>query len=199
MKTSVRDDAIAQTKQLLAVMKIACLALSLAVMVLSGLCFYAFFSKEVVYQPAMSGAYTLSERHFSPSYLKAMASDFMQLRLTWNPQTITPRYQQLMSMVSPSQASQVRQALNQEIKAVQQRKMTSVFYEDRVQVDVSHDEAKVSGSLQRLDDGVLLPSIPKTYVLQFHYVAGTLELVSITDQHNQQDKANNQEKENPHG
>lgn len=181
MKTQVRDDAIAKNRKLVKTLTLACVAQSLSIIVLVFLVINALHSKTIVYQPVISGQYSLSERTFSPGYLRDMASDIAQLRLTWQPDTIQARYQRLLALVAPDRVASVRAGLNQEIQAVEKRRMSSVFYEHHVLVDVKHQAALVAGELQRLDDGVLLPLVHKTYQIQFHYVGGTLQVLSITE------------------
>ena len=182
METQVRDDAIAKNKKTLRVITIACLAEAVAIVVLAGICIYAMSAKKTVYQPTMGASYTLSGKAFSPVYLKDMASDIMQLRLTWNPSTVIQQYGKILSMVKPSSVTYVRKSLNSEIATIKNRKMSSVFYQTLARIDVKRQAAIVSGSLERIDDGVILPAVTKHYLIQFHYVGGTLQIVSIKEE-----------------
>jgi len=185
MRTDRRDDAIAKNKQTVRLLKIVCLAQSAAIVALAALVLYFCTSKEIVYQPTMGSSYTMSERHFSPAYLRNMATDIMQLRLTWNAQTVTGHYAKILTMVKPNVTTAVRKMLNSEIAAIKKRNISSVFYQTKALVDVKNQVAKVSGNLVRTDDGVVLPSVRRTYLIQFHYTHGTLQIVSIADQEKQ--------------
>lgn len=183
MKTQHRDDAIERNKQTVRVLTMACLAQSVAILALGGLSLYAFTAHEIVYQPTLGGvSYTLSQRRFSPAYLQAQASNIMQLRLTWNPTTIEPQYQQLMSMAAPQALQTIRPLLNAEIKTVKKRAMRSVFYQTRVIVDPKQQLAQVFGTLERIDDGVVLPAVKKAYWVSFDYRSGSLQIVSIKEE-----------------
>lgn len=184
MKTHVRDDAISKNKKTLRVVTLACLAQSLTIVILACLTIYAFMSKETVYVPTSGGAsYSLSELSVSPDYLRKMSSDVMQLRLTWNKDTIADKYSQLLSLLRPSEMPYMRRMLNKEIAAVKGREISSVFYQDRngISVDVKNRIAVVTGSLQRIDNSVLLPLVQKNYKIKFKYVRGTLEIISIEE------------------
>ena len=182
MKTRTRDDAISKNQYALRVMTITCLAQSVAIIVLGALVLFGFFSREVMYVPTMGGtSYTQSQMRLSPTYLEHVATDVMQLRLTFSADTIVARYEQLLSMVKPSALRAVRSAFNAEIKAVKKRNMQSVFYQDKALVDIKENQVKVSGFLQRVDDGVLLPKAHKTYLIQFNNVFGTVKIVSIKE------------------
>jgi hypothetical protein len=65
---------------------------------------------------------------------------------------------------------------------VKSRKLQSVFYQEKVAVDMKTMAVNVTGNLQRIDDGVVLGLVKKTYLLKFNYVHGTLQIVSITEE-----------------
>lgn len=183
MKTQYRDDAIERNKQTVRILTIVCIAQSVVILALAGLSLYSFTAREIVYQPTLGGAsYTLSQRRFSPAYLQAQASNIMQLRLTWNPTTVEQQYEQLLSMTAPQALQTIRPLLNAEINTVKKRAMHSVFYQTKVIVDPKQAVAQVFGSLERIDDGVVLPAVKKAYWVMFDYRSGSLDLVSIKEE-----------------
>lgn len=183
MKTQIRDDAIARNRHTLRLLMIACLSQTVTILVLAGVALYAFMAKEIIYIPTNgSGTYKVSQLSFTPSYLQGIASDVMQDRLTWNENTIVNQYMKILSMVTPDELPFIRKQLNEEIKSVKKRNMTSVFYQkDAPLVDVKNQLAQVSGVLQRIDHGVVLPPKPVTFQIQFKYTLGTLQIVSISE------------------
>jgi type IV conjugative transfer system protein TraE len=183
VKTQIRDDAIARNRHTLRLLMVACLSEGITILVLAGLALYAFMAKEVIYIPTNgSGTYKVSQLSFSPSYLQGIASDVMQDRLTWNENTIVNQYMKILSMVSAEELPFIRKQLNAEIKSVKKRNMTSVFYQKYAPlVDVKNKLAQVSGVLQRIDHGVVLPPKPVSFQIQFKYTFGTLQIVSISE------------------
>lgn len=160
------------------------LSQAVVIALLGSLTLYAFLAKETVYVPINgSPSYSLSQLRFTPSYLQQVASNVMQLRLTWSADTVVDQYGKLMSMVKPKERGMIRTQFNQEIAAVKKRHMSSVFYQEQgdTKVDVKGREAEVSGMLQRIDEGVVLQPVKRTYRLQFDYSSGTLQVVSIKE------------------
>jgi conjugal transfer pilus assembly protein TraE len=183
MKTQVRDDAILKNERLVRILTVAVLSEAVAILGLIALCLYSLSVKQTIYQPTLMGQpYTLSAKAVSPNYLKGMATDVMQLRLTFNADTVVARYARLLALVAPDSLSTVRKTLNTEIGVVKSRKLQSVFYQEKVAVDMKTMAVNVTGNLQRIDDGVVLGLVKKTYLLKFNYVHGTLQIVSITEE-----------------
>jgi len=183
MKTQTRDDAIARNQQLIRVLKLVVICQSITLILLGSLVCYGFFAKQVMYVPTMShAAYSQSQIRLSPAYVGSVADDLMQLRLTFNEDTVEARYQKLLSMVEPKSRARVASALNKEISVIKKRKMQSVFYQDsQPLVDMHELSAKVSGNLVRIDDGVILPARHKTWLIHFANHLGTLRILSITE------------------
>ncbi|AMA44090.1 TraE/TraK family type IV conjugative transfer system protein [Piscirickettsia salmonis] len=160
------------------------LSQAVVIALLGGLTLYAFIAKETVYVPINgSPSYSLSQLRFTPSYLQQVASNVMQLRLTWSNDTVVDQYGKLMSMVQPKERKPIREQFNREITAIKKRHMSSVFYQDQVatKLDIKSQEAQVTGMLQRVDAGVVLQPVKRTYLLKFNYSSGTLQVVSIKE------------------
>lgn len=182
MKVSVRDDAISKNRYTLRVMTLACIGQSITIVLLSGLCLFSFFYQKTVYIPTVSGqSYTMSSANISPIYIQDVANDVMQLRLTWNSDTITQQYQKLISFLKPKDVPYFRALLNKEINNVKNRHMQSVFYIRSTKVDVKDHMALVSGVLQRVDAGVMIKPVHKSYQIKFSNYYGRLYLTSIEE------------------
>ncbi|MCF6768421.1 type IV conjugative transfer system protein TraE [Thiotrichales bacterium 19S11-10] len=183
MKTQLRDDVLTKNRQIIRILITTCLSLVIVVLVLSGLSFYSFFVKERIYIPTHSSeSFSLSSFNASPSYLSDMATDIMQSRLTWSSDTISKQYTKLLNLVSVNQKEALKKTLNEEIESVKRRKMSSVFYQNKKPlVDSQSLVVQVTGQLQRVDDGIILKPVKKTYQIHFSYHLGLLTIVSISE------------------
>lgn len=183
MRTTIRDDAILKNKQMMRVLSIACISEALVILVLSALVVYLDLSRNIVLVPTNSNVqYKVSALHVSANYIKDMAENVVQLRLSWNAQSISHQFQKLLAMSEMSARQSLAKQLNQEIKVVKKRKMSSVFYQEGVPLaNLNNMTVKVVGTLQRVDDDVLLSPVKKAYLIHFKDGIEGFRIVSIKE------------------
>jgi conjugal transfer pilus assembly protein TraE len=71
--------------------------------------------------------------------------------------------------------------LNIEITTVHEKNISSVFYAEKVAVDVAHHQGQISGLLYRTSHGLQLNPQHETYQIQFSFAHGLLSLNSIKE------------------
>ena len=182
MQTSFRDHALAKNRLLLKVLLMWAISATAAVMVLSFACAYAFQHKEVHWLPMCTGAeFSISDRTYSPAYLKEMTEKVADLRLTYSPETVASRNATLLRTIPANHQEAFKKQLLSEQKTVQDKNISSVFYAEKVSVDVSQTQGKITGLLHRTSHGLQLSPKRKTYQLQFVFKNGLLGLQSMKE------------------
>jgi conjugal transfer pilus assembly protein TraE len=182
METTFRDDAIARTRLMLKLAIAWGFSSSLAVIALSVLCWYAVKHRETHWLPLCTGSeLSIGERSYSPSYLKEMTLKVADLRLTYNPETINPRYEQLVHLVPANQQEAFKKVLEPEVATVKEKNISSVFYTEKVEVDVAKHAARIEGLLYRTSHHLQLNPERKIFVLQFSFSNGLLWPQSIKE------------------
>ncbi|WP_058495580.1 TraE/TraK family type IV conjugative transfer system protein [Legionella drozanskii] len=182
MNTSFRDNAIAKNRLLFKLTLIWALSSTLAVIVLSALNFYTLLHRQVHWLPMCTGAeFSLGDKAYSPQYLKEMTQKVADLRLTYNPETIDTRYTMLSHLIPANYQESFTKLLDAERKTVHEKNISSVFYSERVSVDVNKNQGQIEGLLYRTSHGLQLKAQHKIYRLQFSYSEGLLNLASIQE------------------
>ena len=182
MQTSFRDHAIAKNRFLFKLTLIWAVATTFAVIALSLLCFYTLLHREVHWLPiCVEDTFSLGESSYSPSYLKQMTEKVADLRLTYNPETIEARLRMLTHLMPANYQESFKKLLNNEIRAVHEKNISSVFYAEKVAVDVAHHQGQISGLLYRTSHGLQLKPEHKTYQIQFSFKRGLLALNTIKE------------------
>lgn len=182
MQTSFRDNAIAKNRLLFKLTLIWAIATTFVVIALSMLCFYGISHRETHWLPiCVEDKFSLGESSYSPSYLKQMTEKVADLRLTYNPETIEARLLMLTHLLPANYQESFKKLLSNEITTVHEKNISSVFYAEKIAVDVAHHQGQISGSLYRTSHGLLLPPHHKTYQIQFSFEYGLLALNSIKE------------------
>ena len=182
MQTSFRDHAIAKNRLLFKLTLLWAIATTFAVIALSILCFYAMSHRQVHWLPICTEhEFSIGESTYSPSYLKQMTEKVADLRLTYNPETIDARYAMLIHLLPANYQESFKKLLDTEITTVHEKNISSVFYAEKVAIDVAHHQGQISGLLYRTSHGLQLNPKQKTYQIQFSFKRGLLALNSIKE------------------
>lgn len=182
MEIKFRDDAISKNRLALRITFIWALISSCSLLLVSVMSFHAFKHQKVHWLPVCSGAeFSISETDYSPAYLKEMAKKIIDLRLTYNPETIESHYKTLVNLTPGKYQESLNTRLQKEIEAVVQKNITSVFYTDKISVDTKHHQALISGFLHRTSHGLSLKPRHKQYQLTFVFRSGELSPLSIVE------------------
>lgn len=185
MNTSFRDNAIAKNRLLLKVSLAWALSSTFAVIILIALNFYTLLHRQVHWLPVCTGAeFSIGDKAYSPEYLKEMTQKVADLRLTYNPETIDARYTQLSHLIPANYQESFTRLLDAERKTVHEKNVSSVFYDEKVSVDVANNQGQIEGLLYRTSHGLQLKPQHKIYRVQFSFKNGLLTLVSIQEIHN---------------
>lgn len=186
MDTTFRDNAIAKNRILLKMALAWALSMSVAVMALSFLCFYAFKHKQTHWLPVCtSEAFSVGESAYSPAYIKEMSKKVMDLRMTYNPETVASRFLSLLHLIPVERQEDFKKILDSEIKTVQDKNISSVFYEESIAIDNRLHIARVKGYLQRTRAGLQIKPQYKGYQIQFAFKNGLLWPQSIQEMHDE--------------
>lgn len=112
-----------------------------------------------------------------------MTQKVADLRLTYNPETIDARYAMLIHLIPANHQEAFKKLLDVESKTVHDKNVSSVFYSEKVAVDVTQHQGQIEGLLYRTSHGLQLTPQRKTYRLQFSFNNGLLSLASIQEIH----------------
>lgn len=186
MDIKLRDDVITKNKLLLRLTFTWALMSSVSLLLVSMLSFNALKNKKTHWLPiCTSSELSIGEADYSPSYLREMVKKVINLRLSYNPQTIESRYQTLLQLTPGERQADLRQLLNEEIGVVKEKNISSSFYDDNIQVDPKTHSAMVTGYLQRSSRGLAIKPIYKRYTLTFQFHHGELSPLSIREMENE--------------
>lgn len=182
MQTSFRDHALAKNRLLLKVLLMWALSATAAVLALSFTCVYAFQHKEVHWLPMCTGEeFSISDRTYSPAYLMDMTEKVADLRLTYSPNTVDSRNAKLLYTIPANHQEAFKKQLLSEQKIVHDKNISSVFYAEKINVDVDKAQGRITGLLHRTSHGLQLSPKRKTYQLQFVFKNGLLGLQSMKE------------------
>ncbi|STX81255.1 conjugative transfer protein TraE [Legionella busanensis] len=186
MDIKFRDDAISKNRLVLRITFIWALVSSCSLLVVTVMSFHAFKHQKMLWLPVCSPTdFSISETDYSPGYLKEMAKKVIDLRLTYNPETIESHYKMLANLTMSNYQEQINRLLSHEIASVKKKSISSVFYTDKVSVDTKHHEALVSGFLHRTSHGLALEPSYRQYKLSFAFKNGELSPISIIEVKNE--------------
>ncbi|MBA2649867.1 MAG: conjugal transfer protein TraE [Legionella sp.] len=182
MNTSFRDNAITKNRLLLKLTLIWALSSTLAVLILAVFNFYTLFHRQVHWLPLCTGSeFSIGDSDYSPTYLKDMTQKVADLRLTYNSETIDARYTTLSHLIPANYQEAFSKLLDAERKTVHEKNISSVFYADKISVDVAKNEGQIEGYLYRTSHGLQLARQHKVYRMEFSFKNGLLNLLSIQE------------------
>lgn len=180
MDMQKRGNIIARQKKMMRIVFAWAISSSIALVVMSLLCGYAFLSRPIKLVPMTGREMSISDMAYSPEYLVESAKKIAQLRFTFNVDTIKQQYAELVNITQIKYQDPLKEKLKQEISVVNHKEITSVFYIKNIKVDLPNNSAVVTGELDRSSHGVPLKSEIKSYKIQFAF-KGTLALESIKE------------------
>ena len=182
MQTSWRDNAVAKNRLILKLTLLWAMSSSVAVIVLTALCYYALEHRQTHWLPVCAGGeFIIGNSDYSPEYLKKMTEKVADLRLTYNPETIESRNTTLIHLIPANHQEAFKQLLDAERETVIKKNISSVFYAEHVTVDIKSHQGQINGLLYRTSHGLQLSPKHKTYNLQFSFNNGLLGLESVKE------------------
>lgn len=181
MDTRFRDDAIAKNRLALKLTFLWALLSSMSLILVTLLCFYGIKHQNVRWLPLCGVDFEVGDLAYSPSYLQEMAKKVADLRLTYNPETVASRFNALVHLAPINKQEPLKKVLDQEIKTIIRKNISSVFYSQKISVDIKHHQANIEGELCRLNHGLEMKPEHKTYLLTFTFKDGLLSPDSIKD------------------
>ncbi|KTD47440.1 putative conjugative transfer protein TraE [Legionella quinlivanii] len=184
MNRIFRDNVVLKNRVLLNLTLAWAFSATFAVIILGGLCFYVVKHKETHWLPICTEeGYFLGNASYSPSYIKDMTKKVIQLRLTYNPETVESRFATLVHLIPASHQEAFKKILDSEIGVVKEKNISSVFYEKDIEIDPSNVQAKIKGTLNRTSHGLEVKPQAKVYLVQFSYKQGMMWPMSIQEVH----------------
>lgn len=188
MDIRFRDNTLAQNRLILRLTFIWALSSSLIAIILVFLCVYINSSRETHWLPmCLSGQYQISQRHASPNYIKDVIEHAIDLRLTYNKDTVESRFDAFLMLVAPNQVESLKALLKEEQKTIIAKDIASVFYIERITLDVSKHKAVAHGKLVETSHAVTLPDAHKVYELSYQYHAGLISILSMKEVHDEKE------------
>lgn len=182
MDTRFRDNTIAKNRLILRLALIWAASSSLIALVLTTLCFYVVLHKETHWLPmCSSGQYQISQKYMSPNYIRDIAERVVDLRLTYNKDTVESRFDALLMLVEVGHMESLKNLLKDEQKTIVDKDIASVFYVQGIALDIPHQKAKVHGKLAQASHGIALPDAIKTYELTYTYKSGLISILSMKE------------------
>ena len=127
------------------------------------------------------GGFDVDKSETSVPDLKEMTVKATDLRLTYSPDTVESRYSTLLHLVPANFQESFKQQLDEEIATVKSKNISSVFYAEKVAVDVNHHQGQIEGELYRTSHGLEVNPQHKAYLLQFAFKQGVLSLKSVKE------------------
>lgn len=128
MNSVFRDNVLSKNKVLLHLTLAWAVTATLAVLILGGLCVYVVNNKETHWLPICTeDGYFLSNSSFSPSYIKDMTKKVIQLRLTYNPDTVAARFASLAHLIPASHQEAFKTILDSESAVVKEKTLVPYF------------------------------------------------------------------------
>lgn len=128
MNRVFRDNVLSKNKVLLHLTLAWAVTSTIAVFILGGLCVHVVNNKETHWLPICTeDGYFLSNSSFSPSYIKDMTKKVLQLRLTYNPDTVAARFASLVHLIPASHQEAFKTILDSESLVVKEKILVPCF------------------------------------------------------------------------
>ncbi len=188
MDIRFRDNTLAQNRLILRLTFIWALSSSFIAIILVFLCVYINSSRETHWLPmCLSGQYHISQQHASPNYIKDVIEHAVDLRLTYNKDTVESRFDAFLMLVAPNHIESLKALLKEEQKTIAAKDIASVFYVEGIALDMNKHKAMVHGRLSETSHSVALPSLHKSYDLSYQYSAGLISILSMKEVHDEKE------------
>ncbi len=184
MDIRFRDNTLAQNRLILRMAFIWALSSSLIAIILVFLCVYINSNRETHWLPmCLSGQYRISQQHASPNYIKDVIEHAIDLRLTYNKDTVASRFDAFLMLATPNHIESLKALLKEEQKTIVSKNIASVFYVEGIALNINKHKAIVDGTLSETSNSVALPSLHKSYELYYQYSGGLISILSMKEVH----------------
>lgn len=181
MRAKNKKDALQLSRSLNKFLLVGVAFLGGIVILLSGgITYLALNQPRTLIPPTITQELTVSGHAVSASYLNMMGEYLLYLKLNVTPENVQRNYQQLLNYMSAEHYHVMQPQFVQEAQEIQQQKISSTFAVKEVDVSTKHFSVKISGTLQKYVGSRPLAPEKVTYIVQFNYPFGVIELDSIT-------------------
>lgn len=181
MRAKNKQDALQLSRSLNKFLLAGVGFLGLIVILLSGsITYLALNQPRTLTPPTITQEFTVSGQSTSASYLNMMGEYLLYLKLNVTPENVQRNYQQLLNYMGAEHYHVMQPQFTQEAQEIRQQKISSTFAVKEVNVSSKHFSVKIRGTLQKYVGSRPLAPENVTYLVQFNYPYGVIELDSIT-------------------
>lgn len=181
MRANNRKDALQLAQSLNQLLLVGFFVLLISTLILScGIVYMALNQPRTLVPPTLTQETTVSNQSVSDSYLNMMGEYIINLKLNVTPENVGRNYQQLLNYMSSSNYHTMQPKFLAEANEIIDQKISSVFYVKSIEVSTKDYSVKIKGRLEKyVGDRPLAPE-NITYLVQFSYPSGVIELDSIS-------------------
>ncbi len=165
-------------------LRLVVLILSGTTLILGLLVWYSIMHAKTIIVPAyFNQKAAISESAVSPAYLTDITESLIFDRYNVTPQDVDAMHSLLLPYVVPSFLPTFSKLLNEEAGDIKTQMLTAAFYIDNISVDANNLKVSVTGTLKE-SSGMIsvgsnsLPDQQKTFLLQYQYTNGLLQLTN---------------------
>lgn len=169
--------SLASSKQLNKLLSIFCVCLSVSLIVM-GFCVYRAigYKSTVFVPPVLTQQMTISDVYPDRSYLNQMALYLALLRLNVTPSNIENNFNEFLKRVDSSIFNEMKHHLDQQIKEVQESRISAAFYPRSQKVNVDEKSVFITGMLTKFVGTRLVSSKEASFIFVFSYRNGSLTI-----------------------
>lgn len=181
MHIRLRDDLLSKQRLVFRITLLWATTSSITLLVLILAWSSSLKHQKIYLLPLSADSYVLSDTTYSASYLKDMAEKVIDLRFSFNPQSIKGRYETLSNLTAIPVRQAISSLLKEEQESALEKNVSSAFYIEKTQTNTKQHEAVVSGYLHRSSHHLEIKPLFKKYRLRFEFKQGHLNLLSIQE------------------
>lgn len=185
MKTEFAIKKLNEVKSRLNILTLTCAGLIFVCVILSITVMNTSNNQKIILvPPAAKGQMEVNNGHFSPDYLREMTVFFTTLRLSVSPESISSSQETLINYVDPHFYKAFKKVLLAEKNAIQQGKISSIFYVKNIRSNSSKNTSYVEGSLKKFVGDREISNEDKSYLIKYSYNNGLIKIKSFSQVEN---------------